>query len=349
MQRPFVIFALPRSRTAWLANFLSQGGGPVGHDTAIEANSFNDLLDRLHGMEGTVETGAMLGYRLLRHALPASKVVTVRRPAADVIASLAAQGITGVDAEIHARDRLLDEIEACGVTRVDFDSLKDPKICGALFESLTGRRFDFHQWTHLDINNVQIDMPGRLANLCSRAETIQALKSDVQALTEQLDGPCPPQFVRISREPFLDFWADAAPLAETHYQEVNAGSRLHHPFLFDTELVAKLETLGSFRVYAARVNGVLAAYCTWSISPDVESRGVTLADQGGWYVSPNPTFKRLHLGRRVLEHSIADLKISGVHSLQFHHQLNGRGSKAGSLLKRLGAEPLQHRYAMWIG
>jgi hypothetical protein len=69
MQHPFVIFGLPRSRTAWLAHWLGLGRGLVGHDMAIEANTAQGFLDALWQRAGTVETGAMRAWRLLRLAI----------------------------------------------------------------------------------------------------------------------------------------------------------------------------------------------------------------------------------------------------------------------------------------
>jgi hypothetical protein len=41
--RPFMIFALPRSRTAWLSEFLSYQGWTCWHEIAIQMRDFSEV------------------------------------------------------------------------------------------------------------------------------------------------------------------------------------------------------------------------------------------------------------------------------------------------------------------
>lgn len=157
----------------------------------------------------------------------------------------------------------------------------------------------------------------------------------------------------IRQERFIDFWIEAEPLAKAHRVEVNDGDRPHHPFKMNIRLIDMIERAGAFRVFAARIDGRLAGYITWSITPDVESDGVMLADQGGWYVAPwvqeTSEGRRLQVGKQLIKYSIDKMKLYGIDILHFHHQLNGRGKNAGAMFRRMGAVIHQHRYTLWIG
>lgn len=92
--RPFVVFALPRSRTAWLAHYLGyRGTYAVGHDIAIECQQLDDFTNSYKfGMVGTVETGAIVAWRLLRHKMPQLRMMVMYRPLGEIIDSIRAKG-----------------------------------------------------------------------------------------------------------------------------------------------------------------------------------------------------------------------------------------------------------------
>lgn len=341
MHFPFVVFALPRSRTAWLAQWLSTNGANVAHDLGPEADTCQEFFDLLWPHAGTVETGAQDAWPLLRLAMPTSKFVVIRRPVAEVIASLARFGVTGQDSELARRDAVLDELEAHGALSIPYQALSDARVCADLYEHLFGLAFDFGWWRFMDAQNIQIDVPAQLEFLAGRRQAIDGLKAEVQRLLEAPN----PQFLRIGWEAFVPFWAEAEPMATQHSREVNAGERHGHPFKLDVELLRQSERAGAFRVISARINGTLVGYCTWSFMPDPESAGVSIADQGAWYVDPGHP----GVGRKLLTRSIAMLRELGIQSVQLHHQIHGRGAKLGNLFKRLGAIEHQHRYTLWVG
>ena len=135
----FVVMALPRSRTKWLAGFLSYGDWLCGHDpnsaTCATLDDVSTWFTQPH--IGTVETAAAPFWRLLVRLQPAARIVTVRRPVADVLASLARQGIandttTGL---IKAADRKLDQIEhrVPGVLSVRYADLAREATCAKVF------------------------------------------------------------------------------------------------------------------------------------------------------------------------------------------------------------------------
>ncbi len=95
----FVIFALPRSRTAWLSRFLSYGEWFCGHEELRHVRSLDDVRAWFsQGQIGTAETAGAPWWRLLERFAPYSPVVIVRRPVDEVVDSLARiPGLTPAD------------------------------------------------------------------------------------------------------------------------------------------------------------------------------------------------------------------------------------------------------------
>jgi hypothetical protein len=342
----FIIHGLPRSRTYWLSQWLG-----AAHDLSSTCDTAQNFVDRLLVARGTVETGSMAGWRLMKLAISDADIVTIRRPVADVLSSLAAVGITGVEEEIAAKDKHLNAMEAAGAMRIEFDQLSDARVCADLWEHLTAAPFDFARWRAFDAQNLQVNVSERLSMIQARASQIEQLTAEVEALTARLDAGETPAFLSIAAEPVARVWHDAESegLAAEHYVEANAGWREHHPLRVNVALAVQLERAAGFRTYGARINGRLVGYLTWSISPDIESDGVLMADQGAFYVSQDQSLRKFQIGWKLLRHSEDDLKAIGVHSLQFHHPVHGRGARAGVMLRRLGATPNQNRYVKWIG
>src|ERR1700744_2543438 len=106
----FIVYALPRSRTAWLADFLGKPGEPRGHDSGIMCDTLGQFYDAVRS--GTVETGAQDAWEHVRQNVPEVKEVVVLRPLPEVLQSLAKQGISGqpVAEEMARREAVLQRI-----------------------------------------------------------------------------------------------------------------------------------------------------------------------------------------------------------------------------------------------
>lgn len=180
ISRPFVILALPRSRTAWLSEFLSYGGMTCAHDLAPECASISEFMTRLAAYDGTVETGAVVGWRLIRRYIPQAQIIVVKRQVAEVKASLRAVGLTPIPGEIEARGRLLDECAAAlGVLSFTYDQLDDPEICRRIFETCCGFWLDRAWYDRCANRNVQVDVPIQVARLIANRDRIAAFKAEV--------------------------------------------------------------------------------------------------------------------------------------------------------------------------
>lgn len=184
MPRPFIVLSLPRSRSAWLAHFLTAGNEFwIGHDVCVECGSISDFLTMFRGgMTGTCETGAVLGWRLIPHLLPEARIVTLHRRVAEVEASFAKFGIGGLREELELRAGML---EACSrmpsVRRVEFEELDDPAVCKDLFESLLECSLDPDWYTRLAAVNIQVNMLHRSTRLWLNRARAEAFKAEIVA------------------------------------------------------------------------------------------------------------------------------------------------------------------------
>lgn len=179
---PFVIFALPRSRTAWLAHWLHAPEHPVGHDIVIECDRMSDFARSFAcGMRGTVETGAIEGWRQIVKALPNGRFLTVRRPLNEVKQSLAKFGLVA-DAELEERETMLDAIEAEGFAeRVNYTDLLQRGCRKWIWEYfLPEVPFDVERDATFAQTNIQVDMQVRVAQLVRRSVAIASLKEELR-------------------------------------------------------------------------------------------------------------------------------------------------------------------------
>jgi hypothetical protein len=181
-RRPFVIFALPRCRTAWLSHFLSYGTHLCGHDIGIECRSVSDfLIPFANGMQGTAETGSMLAWQQIRDLMPGTKFVVIKRPIWQVMHSLLRFGLAPPVQELIDRDDLLDVIsEQKDTMTLPFDYLSTEVGCKDIFEFCLEEPFDQEWWRLLNGINIQVQMPGRIAQLQQNAGHLAVLKESLR-------------------------------------------------------------------------------------------------------------------------------------------------------------------------
>lgn len=180
MTTPFIIYALPRSRTAWLSYFLTYKDWHCSHDIVADLHSIADLEAFFKRPNvGTCETGMVDGWKLAEKLCPQARRVVVRRPLKDVKASLAKFGINA-DADIEKRSALLTQVTACSkVLTVTFDDLNTEEGCKKVFEHCLQLPFDREHWLALKDRNIQVDMAARLAKLQKNHDAIESLKVDL--------------------------------------------------------------------------------------------------------------------------------------------------------------------------
>ncbi len=151
--------------------------------------------------------------------------------------------------------------------------------------------------------------------------------------------------VVVAVEPWGSLWPEFNELAKKHWTEVEVDTDKRREMKADAALLAKLQASNSLLCVTARQDGRLIGYLTWTLSPDPESAGLTIGDQGAWYVEEG----HARVARRMYDRSIAEMKRVGVKCIYPHHRLNGRGHSLGKFFTRLGAVPEKQVYSLWIG
>lgn len=187
---PFVIFALPRSRTAWMGHFLSYGETRVGHDIGVECRQMTDFLVPFeNGMRGTVETGSMIAWERIRELMPNVKLAVVKRPIWQVLHSLFRFGLAPQVEDLIRRDELLDEIsEQEGTLTLQYDDLEEEASCRKLFEFCLERPFDPEWWNLIRSINIQVNMPAKISQLQQNASHLVKLKADIVKQSFRCEG-----------------------------------------------------------------------------------------------------------------------------------------------------------------
>lgn len=187
---PFIILSLPRSRSAWLAHFLRYAGTVVTHDLATECSSISEFKAKLRLVDGTTETGAVLGWRLIRAELPEAKLVVIRRDFREVGASLS-RWVDPPWEDLVQRAVMLDAVsDLPGVLSIEYPALEDPMVCKMLFEHCLDLPFDWGWWGQLQSTNIQVDMGARLRHLATNHQKLEAFKQEVAQRTRSLEAQC---------------------------------------------------------------------------------------------------------------------------------------------------------------
>ena len=162
---PFIIYCLPRSRSAWMAHFLNYPMARpiqhVCHDIAPLCRSVEGFVKayKEEGMWGSIEMAGVIGWQVLRKELPDLKTIVVRRPLQEVFNSLAQLGIVGNLTNLAEMNELLDVVASQpGVHQIAAASLDSPMMCRWLFEYCLELEFDFDWWAHLAPLNIQINL-----------------------------------------------------------------------------------------------------------------------------------------------------------------------------------------------
>lgn len=352
---PFVIFALPRSRTYWLSRFLSYGEWSCGHDEAMHVRGLDDVRSWLaQDCAGTAETAAAPFWRLLVDTRSDVNIVTVRRPVEDVMNSLVAAGCPITPEKmlphLHRYNRKLDDIERhCSVLSVPYKALRHQEVCREIFEYCLPYQHDPKWWADMNARNLQINRTAMLAYTRAHAPQIRRASAicvrHIRSLhikptvLFEVDG------MVIQEEPFETAWLDAEALMTEHCLEVGETSdgwkRKNVP------LLRQLAALGVLRVIVARGNGRMFGYLSALRGPSLESEEIRGVWQLSLFVSPDA--RGAHLERRMQRAAITAARTRGDTEMYFRAGVRGTGPRLGALYERFGAEYMGKVYKLELG
>lgn len=345
MIRPFVIFGLPRSRTYWLSQFLSYSGWHCGHEELRHVRSVDDIKTWLAlPQTGTAETAAAPWWRTLRQLAPDARVVIVRRPVDEVIASLTKLGIafdrTALADAVKKLAAKLDQIERRwpGALAVTFDELGTEDGCERVFEHCLPFRHDPDWWAKAASLNLQCDMPALLRYAQAYMPQLSKVAAQVRqrTLVEFQSRPTvEPEGVTIQAERFASFYADPSVQALFRDHLVSVDESPDNAENKNVPLLQTLDDLGSMQLMTARSNGRVFGYLMTIIGPSLEDQHRKIALHTLFYADKSFPGVGLKLQRAAL----SALKCRGVDDLHMRAGPRGSGPRMSALYRRLGAVP----------
>ena len=186
--QPFVIYGLPRSRTAWLSNLLTYKEWECFHEPAIFMRSIADVKALLTSENiGVADTGIAYGYHLIRHIVPKVREVVIIRPVDEVVQSvlkLDIEGIAKYNVDMLRRNmnyghRMLKKIaENPDTLVVKYSDLDKEEVIQNIWETCLPYEFDRDRWLELRHKNIQIDFKAFLRYYLANRDKIDKFKRD---------------------------------------------------------------------------------------------------------------------------------------------------------------------------
>ena len=346
--RPYLIFALPRCRTAWCSRFLSYGSYQCGHDELRHCRSLEDIASWLsQPCTGTIETAAAPFWRLLPAGVT---VATIRRPIPEVLASLRRGGLTFDDeamaATIRQADAKLVQIQhrLPGVLATTFEELGTEEGCARLFEHCLPYAHDRAWWEHFDPINMQISLPHLHSYMVAhRPQLLKLAKTakhrcitTMQQEQGEIDG------VTFQHEPFRAFYQDAKHLFAEHLVQTD-----EPPDNYASKNIPLYELLddhGILQTMTARCNGRMFGYLVSIVAPSLDSPTKREALHTIFFASPDIR----GLGMKLQRAALARLRELGVDDLFMRAGHRGSGPRLGTFYKRLGAEEFGQVYRLQL-
>ncbi len=163
----FFVCGTPRSRTAWLANFLTTNNVYCFHELLVYCKTPTEIKDEFlktrKNIVGNSDSGNILFIDELKAEFPKSKIVLIKRNRDEVIQSLKKTGflISYQETELNGViDYIIEEIEN---TRkkyeclyLDYNDLVSADCCKEIYEYCTGLSFDYDRWFLLSTLNIQV-------------------------------------------------------------------------------------------------------------------------------------------------------------------------------------------------
>lgn len=186
---PFIVYALPRSRTAWISALLTYRDWVCSHEQAVTMRCWSDV-ERFFAQprHGTVETGASPGWRLIQTVAPDIRSAVIYRPVEEVIESFRnfddiTYDFNKLRRNLEYFQRCLDQIAARPETVVLlYGDLDREDGCRRLFQHCLPYDFDLGWWRSLRRRNIQMDVHGHLLYCISHRPAIDRFKSECKAV-----------------------------------------------------------------------------------------------------------------------------------------------------------------------
>ncbi len=348
---PFAVFSLPRSRSAWVARFLTYGDWLCGHEEIRHCRSLDDAKSWLaQPCAGSAETSGAPFWRLLLKWHPDVRIAIIRRPVGEVVASMMALGLGFNEAALlqtMARlDHKLNQIAARvpGVLQVDFAALSEEATCARLFEHCLPYKHDPAWWDAVSTVNIQINMA--LLMRYYRAHEPQLAKLTRIAKQQTIAGfACKAEIdgVTFQPEPFEAFYRDAKALFGEHL--VQTGQAPDEYMHKNLPVLRMLDTIGALQIMTARSNGRMFGYLMSIVAPSLDSPDKIEATHTTFFASPDIR----NLGMKLQRAALEALRERGVDDVFMRAGVRASGPRLGAFYRRLGAAEIGQLYQLDLG
>jgi hypothetical protein len=346
---PFIIYALPRSRTYWLSRFLSHCGWHCGHEEMRYFRGLDDVKSHLSlPMTGSAETAASPWWRLIQEYRPDIKSVVIRRDPKEVIDGLLQEDRYDretLERLIHRLDAKLDQIESRvpDVLSIPFADLNQEAVCKNLFEFCLEQPHDSDRYWTLAPQILTIDLPAMNryyhANSAQLDRLVNTAKQHIIATMAASQSVKSDQFT-FQQEPFDDFLRDGERLFADHLIQVG-----EPPDAFRSKNIPLMRAMAAKNrlfVTTARSNGRMFGYLMSVVGNSLADPGKFEAYQTTFFISPEAK----GIGLKLQNASADFLRKIGVDQLFFRAGIRGSGPRLGTLYRRMGATEFGQMYML---
>lgn len=309
------------------------------HDALLDLGSVAGLRELLSLPEtGLCETGLSFAAPLIRRYFPNCRFVVVRRPLAEVKASLSRfPGWEGSHNYLAEEEKRLEAISAMpGTLTVSFEQLNTRDACREVFEHCLQRPFDDAWWAAMGPRNIQINMAASVTRSVERTPQVAALMIE----TARLLAP-----VTIQEESWEQFRQDAEPLFLEHYAEADPFPG--HPLDINYDVIGTMAANGRLQIMTARAAGALVGYLAFTIEPSIACRALTFGMQNTIFV--RKPFRGM-TGFRLHRAALAKLKARGdIYDIIMRSGVVASGPKQKTWFRRIGASDFGSMWRVRVG
>lgn len=136
VERPFIIYSLPRSRTVWLSKLLTYGDWECFHDPLAHSQPEGIACLLRMANKGIIDTGLVQHWRQMKGAIPDAKIICIHRDPLEVRSSLVKLGLNFPFTSLY---QALQEVSKEPDTfNVDYQILECPEFCKKLMQHCLG-------------------------------------------------------------------------------------------------------------------------------------------------------------------------------------------------------------------